>query len=254
VEALQGAWSAIAHTRGQGAHAADHLRLALEASVRGGGDTDTVAAIAGGLLGAAYGAPAIPSDWRRLMHGWPGLRARDLVSLGVQIAARPATDEWPLVPVQEYWLGREPLPPVPHPHDPGVVLGTVRHLRDLRDLPVEVDAVVSLCRLGADEVPAPGVAPADHVEVWLIDVPDSDQNPHLEFVFDDTVAAITNLRAEGKTVLLHCVQAQSRTPTLAALYSASLGVDPAVALNEIVGLLEAKPNHGFVAAVERRSR
>lgn len=35
---------------------ADHLRLSLDAAVRGGGDTDTVAAIAGGLLGAAYGA------------------------------------------------------------------------------------------------------------------------------------------------------------------------------------------------------
>jgi ADP-ribosyl-[dinitrogen reductase] hydrolase len=173
------------------------------------------------------------------------------VSLGVRIAARPPADEWPLVPVQEYWLGREPLPPVPHPHDPGVLLGTVRHLYDL---PGEVDAVVSLCRLGADEVPAAGVAPGDHVEVWLIDEAAPAFNPHLEFVFDDTVAAIAALRAEGKTVLLHCVQAQSRTPTLAALYSASFGIDPAVALKEIVALLDANPNQGFVAAIERRSR
>ena len=43
---------------------ADHLRLALEAAVRGGNDTDTVAAIAGGLLGAAYGASAVPARWR----------------------------------------------------------------------------------------------------------------------------------------------------------------------------------------------
>ena len=42
VQALQGAWSAIHGTRGQGKHAADHLRLALEAAVRGGRDTDTV--------------------------------------------------------------------------------------------------------------------------------------------------------------------------------------------------------------------
>ena len=52
----------------------DHLRLALDAAVRGGGDTDTVAAIAGGLLGAAYGASAVPADWRRVLHGWPGLQ------------------------------------------------------------------------------------------------------------------------------------------------------------------------------------
>lgn len=57
VEAPQGAWSAIANTPvpQDGAVArvfrAERLRLALEAAVRGGGDTDTVAAIAAGLLG-----------------------------------------------------------------------------------------------------------------------------------------------------------------------------------------------------------
>jgi ADP-ribosyl-[dinitrogen reductase] hydrolase len=62
VEAVQGAWSAISITPvphddpAKGVFRADHLRLSLDAAVRGGGDTDTVAAIAGGLLGAAYGA------------------------------------------------------------------------------------------------------------------------------------------------------------------------------------------------------
>ncbi|MGH3633662.1 MAG: hypothetical protein ACRDTS_06135 [Mycobacterium sp.] len=32
--------------------------------------------------------------------------------------------------------------------------------------------------------------------------------------------AIEQFRAEGKTVLFHCVQAVSRTPTIAALYGA----------------------------------
>ncbi|MGM7669833.1 ADP-ribosylglycohydrolase family protein [Microbacterium sp. A93] len=59
VEALQGAWSAIAGTRGDGVDRPTHLRSALEAAVRGGVDTDTVAAIAGSLLGAAHGVPAI---------------------------------------------------------------------------------------------------------------------------------------------------------------------------------------------------
>lgn len=83
VEALQGAWSAITRTpvppgqSGVGSPA-DHLRLALAAAVRGGRDTDTVAAIAGALLGARWGASAVPSVWRRRLHGWPGLRARDL--------------------------------------------------------------------------------------------------------------------------------------------------------------------------------
>lgn len=68
-------------------------------------------------------------------------------------------------------------------------------------------------------MPAAGVAPEDHVEVWLIDSPDPERNPHLEFVLDDTVEVISELRAAGKTVYLHCVRAESRTPTLAALYA-----------------------------------
>jgi ADP-ribosyl-[dinitrogen reductase] hydrolase len=78
VAALQGAWSAIVHTSG--------LVEGLQTAVRGGGDTDTVAAIAGGLLGAAYGASAVPEEWRAAVHGWPGLRADDLTALAAAIA------------------------------------------------------------------------------------------------------------------------------------------------------------------------
>ncbi|WP_427004486.1 ADP-ribosylglycohydrolase family protein [Pseudarthrobacter sp. H2] len=80
VEAFQGAWSAI-HYAGLSASGPAHLRAALEEAVRGGNDTDTVAAIAGGLLGAAYGYTAVPFEWRR-RHGqsWrvctPGCRAK----------------------------------------------------------------------------------------------------------------------------------------------------------------------------------
>jgi ADP-ribosylglycohydrolase len=70
VAALQGAWSAVHHSGGL----ADGLRRA----VGGGGDTDTVAAIAGALLGARYGASALPQQWRRPLHGWPGWDAGDL--------------------------------------------------------------------------------------------------------------------------------------------------------------------------------
>ena len=37
------------------------LRMSLENAVRGGRDADTVAAIAGGLVGAALGASAVPA-------------------------------------------------------------------------------------------------------------------------------------------------------------------------------------------------
>jgi ADP-ribosylglycohydrolase len=94
VHALQGAWSAIAAAgpvgsgpgaAGPGPGAAGWLRVALEAAVRGGRDTDTVAAIAGGLAGAAAGAGAVPVKWRERVHGWPGLRAAGLAELTAAI-------------------------------------------------------------------------------------------------------------------------------------------------------------------------
>ena len=53
----------------------------VQRAVAGGGDTDTVAAIAGALLGARFGGSAVPARYRRVLHGWPGFRARDLVRL-----------------------------------------------------------------------------------------------------------------------------------------------------------------------------
>ena len=84
VPALQAAWSAIHRTRIP-EHPEDHFRLALEAAVRAGDDTDTVAAIAGVLLGAAWGRAAIPEEWQRKVHGWPGLRADDLAAIATRI-------------------------------------------------------------------------------------------------------------------------------------------------------------------------
>lgn len=92
VQALQGAWSAIARTPvppldpASGSSPGQHLQHALAATVRGGRDTDTVAAIAGGLLGAVWGAAAVPPTWKRVVHGWPGLRAEDLARLGLRVA------------------------------------------------------------------------------------------------------------------------------------------------------------------------
>jgi ADP-ribosylglycohydrolase len=41
------------------------LEEGVVATVMGGGDTDTNAAIAGALLGALHGLPAVPSQWRQ---------------------------------------------------------------------------------------------------------------------------------------------------------------------------------------------
>jgi ADP-ribosylglycohydrolase len=70
VAALQAALAAIAQTGvPDGDPPAAHLRLAIERAVRAGGDTDTVAAIAGALVGAHWGAAAVPAAWRDRLHG-----------------------------------------------------------------------------------------------------------------------------------------------------------------------------------------
>ena len=51
--------------------------------MRSGFDTDTVAAIAGSLAGAMWGATQVPLAWQRALHGWPGYVASDLTRLGV---------------------------------------------------------------------------------------------------------------------------------------------------------------------------
>ncbi len=242
VEALQAAWSTIATTSvpqddpARGVFRVDHLRLALDAAVRGGNDTDTVAAIAGGLLGAAYGASAVPVDWRRLLHGWPGMRTRDLVALATRIVKADKPFSYDI----------EPMAPVRHPHDDGVWLADVA---TLRGLPSGVDAVVSLCRVNDDDLPV-GV---EQIDIRLIDKIGPDANPNLDFVLTDTVRLVEQLRNEGHTVLLHCVACQSRTPAVAALYGArKKGISGKAALQEVTAVLpDAYPNSDFRGALPK---
>lgn len=95
----------------------------------------------------------------------------------------------------------------------------------LHNLPTDFGAVVSLCR-----VPDSDLNGAEHVEVRLIDR--VGENPNLDYVLLDTVKAVERYRADGQTVLLHCVAAVSRTPTVAALYGArraGITIDQALA-------------------------
>ena len=242
VTALQAAWSAIATTpvptddSAAGVFRADHLRLALDAAVRCGNDTDTVAAIAGALLGAAYGASAVPAEWRRILHGWPGMRTRDLVALATRVVKEDKPFRY-----DPSWMT-----PVRHPQDEGVWLGDVAALQSP---PPGVDVIVSLCRVNDDDLPA-GV---EQIDVRLIDIAGPEANPNLDFVLTDTVRLIEQLRKEGRTVLLHCVACQSRTPTVAALYGArKQGISGMLALQDITSALPgAWPNSDFRRAVKR---
>ena len=78
VDAFSAALSAVAHSVS--------LEDGLQIAVAIGGDTDTIAAIAGALLGAVYGASAVPRIWRQQLHGWPGLDATGLERLALEAA------------------------------------------------------------------------------------------------------------------------------------------------------------------------
>jgi ADP-ribosyl-[dinitrogen reductase] hydrolase len=250
VEAFQGAWSAI-HSTSDSAAGPAHLRAALEEAVRGGRDTDTIAAIAGGLLGAAYGYSAVPFEWRQHLHGWPGLRARDLMMLGMELAAGGGRlhDEWPRAVTHDYSRLDRTDALVRHPHDDGVWLGGVDSVARVAEL--GIDAVVSLCRLGMEDVPS--VAVHDHATFWVVDSFDPGDNAQPDFVLREAAAAVEHYRAEGKTVLLHCVRAESRTPTVAALYGARVaGVTPLRALEDVRRVLPgARPNPRFMELLSK---
>ena len=83
--------------------------------------------------------------------------------------------------------------------------------------------MVSLCRLGVERRPRRRPwKRATTSRSGSSTTPTRTKNPNLDFVLNDAAGAVAAFRAEGKTVLLHCVQAQSRTPTVAALYGARL--------------------------------
>ncbi len=216
VTALQAAHAAITQTPVPDKQSCRHLQHALEAVVRIGGDTDTVAAIAGQVLGAHWGVSAVPASWRRPLHGWPGWRYGELVRAAALVAlgGEDDPDGWPSAPSQVPWSRtREPSAGavcVDVPGVPGLLAGNLLGL----ELALErgVDAIVSLCRVGTEDVPAD----VEHVEVWLHDRYGDDVNPNLRFVLDDAADVVADLLDEHDSVYVHCRGAHSRTPTVVA--------------------------------------
>ncbi|MBE1589037.1 ADP-ribosylglycohydrolase family protein [Nonomuraea angiospora] len=71
---------------------------AIRAAIDLGGDTDTVAAVTGGLAGAVYGPEAIPTNWTEALHvplpgsGGRTLRLPQLIDLARDLVERPTPD------------------------------------------------------------------------------------------------------------------------------------------------------------------
>jgi ADP-ribosyl-[dinitrogen reductase] hydrolase len=247
VTALQAAWSAIVHTPvPTDGSECRHLVDSLHTAIGIGDDTDTVAAIAGALLGARYGASAIPAEWRRLSHGYPGIRGERLVELAHLTANKgPGVHDWPIAGHIDYSIYGSAKTLVRHPYDDGVVLADASALDNLPD---DVTAVVSLCLVGREQV-RPDL---EHVGYRLIDHADVAVNPNLDFLLADAARTIAALRDEGHQVVVHCVAAQSRTPAVAIAYAMLRGVDATEAREAVCAALPAaRPNSGFLAALKR---
>jgi len=218
VSAVQTAWAAVLATPvpvedpDADSFPCQHLQHAVQTAVVAGGDQRaTVAALAGALLAARWGRSAVPMRWARRLHGDRGLRARDLVRLGVLTAraGRPVRKGWPAV--AHITPGKPVGPALRLRTDPGTWVGGIGSTHD-------ADAVVSLCVLGARDVPAPGIRPENHLEAWIVSSPDPEDNPNLTFALRDTARAVLDLREEGHEVLVQCTRSRHRTPMVAVQY------------------------------------
>lgn len=87
MRAFQAAYASVL-TASRRTDSAGLVEEGLVEAILVGNDTDTVAAIAGGLLGGLAGLGSIPEQWVRDINGWPGYRADGLVQMAHAIVGQ----------------------------------------------------------------------------------------------------------------------------------------------------------------------
>lgn len=186
-----------------------------------GGDTDTVASVTGGLLGAVQGIPTIPSRWTTPLNGdLPGQNdsindLADLQGLALRLDGETLTSNRPAVAE-----GIEPKEVLP-----GLWLS---------DLPGAAsrapdDAVViSLCRTFG-HITAP-----DRRQVYITD---DDNNMDVPTVLNDVLDNIEAVHADQRPVLVHCYGGASRTGlVLRAWLMRTQGLDASEATERAIAM------------------
>ena len=171
---------------------------AVVAAINIGGDTDTVACVAGALAGARSGIQGIPSRFTTYVHGSVdtpnGVVSYDNASL--QALARRLMGASVGTP-----------PPAETPAGPQRIMPGV-WAADLSAAAAHHDhdfAVLSLCRTEGAFVDVPV-----RREVYMIDKT-GDANPALGAAVLDAVDTVDAWLAEGREVLVHCHGGRSRT-------------------------------------------
>ena len=201
-----------------------------------GGDTDTIACVAGGLLGAVQGIQAIPSRWTTPLNGeLPGNPpvATDLISLE-DLASR--------LDHQEVNHSEWTIPAI----DAVEVLDGLwlSNLAGAHTAPADA-VVISLCRTFGH------ITQEQRRQVYLTD---NDHNLDVDTALADVIDTIEALLAGDRPVLVHCVGGQSRTGlALRAWLCQTQGLSAAQATAEARNLWPhtSTANESFSAALER---
>ena len=189
-------WTCLAQAVWAARHASN-FDDAVAAAIDLGGDTDTVACVAGALAGAIHGVQSIPSRWTTYLHGHVDLPSgrrtftyHDLLLLGHDLLGLPLPDQPP---------GEAPAGPLEV--DDGVFAA---NLLGAATVPNDW-GVVSLCRtenfFSTHEA---------RRQIYVIDR-EGDRNASLDVAVRDAVRSIDAFRREGRPVVVHCHGGRSRT-------------------------------------------
>lgn len=200
-----------------------------------GHDTDTLAAVTGGLLGATLGIEAIPSRWTNAVNGdLPGHHTphglTDLQDLAIHLDHQQPPHPTPALPAIR---AQEVLP--------GLWL---TNLAGVPTAPAGAQ-VISLCR------PQGPIPQDDRRLIYLLDDP---TNLNLDGVIDDVLNTIDAHLAKDEPVVVHCHAGQSRTGLILRAYLIrNHQLDPTVATQRAMQLWPHTTNRetSFDAALYR---
>lgn len=205
-------------------HHGNSFAEVVQRAINLGGDTDTVAAVAGAIAGARFGIQGIPSRWTTYLNGevtQPDgsvkyYRYRDLQDLTHLLMGRSLRGETTPEPIIEPKMV----------HDLGVwatnLIGAQASDTSM--------ALVSMCR---------NYGRMDHHpvrrEVFMID--EDARNANLAHALWDAVDSIDAFLAEGRQVIVHCHGGRSRTGlVLKAWYMKRFGVSHREAIDWIISV------------------
>ncbi|MFZ9444450.1 MAG: ADP-ribosylglycohydrolase family protein [Ilumatobacteraceae bacterium] len=172
------------------------MRLAIDL----GGDTDTVACVAGALAGAVYSVQGIPSRWLTVVHGSftnptgrSSYRYADLLDTARLLLGRRRASRTRLEQPAHPQLVDDEVPV--YASDLGGAIECDGHF-----------ATVSLCLIDGR---------LDHHavrrELYMRDEVGHDENVNLLAAVEDAVSTVDALLADGHRVLVHCHGGRSRT-------------------------------------------